>query len=133
MTLRFAPPALLLMALGLLAAAGLPACDGGPAASSDLGRPDGGIALRSCQTELHFSPGHAVTGVSIGAEWNGFRPEETPLTGPDPTGVYRATISLPVGVYAYKVVTYEGSTPTWQLDPENPYSKFVQGEENSAL
>ncbi len=125
----------LLLLLGPVVLLASPTGCGDGSSSSDLGS-DGGsgkLALRSCQTTISFKPDHAVSGVGVGGEWNAFRPDQTKLTGPDTGGTYSATLDLPKGVYAYKIVTYAGAAPTWFLDPQNPYSKFVDGTENSAL
>src|SRR5687767_5080770 len=97
---RHALPALCLLA-------SLAACTDGGSSGSDLG-PPAELELRSCKTELSYRPGRAVDGVAVGGEWNGFRPEEAPLVGPDPTGLYRAELELPKGVYGYKLVVTSG-------------------------
>ncbi len=121
--------------LALLALSCLASACGEGGAATDLGTdgPTGKLELRSCQTKLSYKPAGAVTSVAVGGEWNAFRPEQTKLSGPDATGTYSRAVDLPVGVHAYKIVTYAGETPTWIRDPQNPYSKFINGTENSAL
>jgi len=84
--------------------------------------------LRVCTSEFTFDPQRSVTTVGLAGEWNGFAPEATPMAGPDAAGHWKATVELPEGAYAYKVVI-DGSD--WILDPGNPYQKYVGGVENS--
>lgn len=107
-------------------------CGKGSGESADLGVTSS-LERTSCTTELLFKPGHAVTSVAVAGDWNGFRPLETPMSGPDASGAYRVALELPKGVYAYKIVVTDRGQPSWLIDPENPYSRFVQGIENSAL
>ena len=70
--------------------------------------------------------------IGIGAEWNQFDPTKTPMTGPDSSGAWHASVPLPPGAYGYKYVLTDGAgTQTWILDPQNPYSKYVGTTENS--
>jgi glycosidase len=56
------------------------------------------------------------------------------MAGPDSHGAYTAKLTLPHGAYGYKlVVTDTAGALTWQLDPQNPYTKWVGGVENSVL
>jgi neopullulanase len=119
-------------ALVALLSWGLVACADGDGGPDDLGSSDG-LVRRSCRTTLVYRPGRALSGVGVAGEWNGFRPADTPMSGPDSTGGYSAELDLPAGVYAYKLVVTENGSPSWLRDPGNPYSKFVDGEENSAL
>ncbi|HEY7956527.1 MAG TPA: alpha-amylase family glycosyl hydrolase [Polyangia bacterium] len=118
--------------LGLLALASAGCGDASTVA--DGGLPDGGgtTPIRSCAIAFSFSPGQSVKSIGIGAEWNQFDPTKTPMTGPDASGAWHASVPLPPGAYGYKYVLTDGAgTQTWILDPQNPYSKYVGTTENS--
>jgi glycosidase len=103
--------------------AGAPASDGGAIAAP----------LRSCGATFRFH-GAAPAAVAVAGEFNGWDPSKNKLTGPDSDGNWTITLPLAAGAYAYKLVTFDtGGTPTWLLDPVNPYTKFVGGIENSVL
>jgi glycosidase len=120
-------PRTFLLSLALaLAACDTPSTVG----ARDGGVTDGGGALRSCATVIRYTPDHSVGKIEIGAEWNQFDPTRTPMTGPDRSGVWTASVTLPPGSYGYKFVL-DGSD--WRLDPANPYSKYVGGIENSVV
>jgi neopullulanase len=94
---------------------------------------DGGvIPQRACGTVFTFH-GAAPTAVSVAGEFNAWDATKDKLTGPDSMGNWTATLMLPAGNYAYKVVTTTGGTTGWQLDPATPYTKFVGGVENSVV
>jgi glycosidase len=118
--------------IAILIVATAAGCHGGVPATPDLGT-SMALEKRDCSTTISFTPDHKPTKIGVGGDWNAFQPDQTTMTGPDGTGAYRATLQLDPGVYAYKIVVYDGTTPTWVLDPNSPYSKFVQGVENSAL
>jgi glycosidase len=114
--------------------------DGGPGGpgGSDGGAGDGSTGedagpppKRSCGVSFSFKPASPVASVGIGGEFNGWKPQMTPMTGPDAMGNYTATVMLTPGAYGYKFVTTDGSgTQTWLADPANPYTKWVGGVEN---
>lgn len=95
---------------------------------------DGGvIPQRSCGTTFTFH-GADPAGVAVAGEFNNWDTSANKLTGPDAQGNWTATVDLPPGAYGYKLVTTDASnTATWQLDPQNPYTKFVGGVENSVV
>ena len=95
----------------------------------------GGSAPASCPTTFTFQPGSVVSNPRIAGEWNGFDPmKTTPMSGPSASGVYTATINLPPGLQAYKVVYKDGSgSDNWVLNPSEGRRKYVNGTENSAI
>jgi glycosidase len=97
--------------------------------------PDAGVPpQRSCGGVVTFHPAFGTTAVSIAGEWNNWQPGAAPLGGPDSHGNFTTKVVLPPGAYAYKIVSTDGSgNLTWQLDPQNPYTKWTAGVENSVL
>src|SRR5688572_26405053 len=134
--------------LALVAAVTLAACSqysaDAPGGASDAGEAtgdgasgptdDGAIAgeppKRSCETTFRYQPDQPAQSVSVAGEWNGWDQAKDPLTGPDATGVWSLTVTLPAGAHAYKLVV-DGTD--WILDPTNPYSKYTSGVENSLV
>ncbi len=120
--------------------------DGGPAdmagGGGGGGGDDGGIVTtgdggvipqRACGTTFTF-PGAAPSAVSVAGEFNNWDATKNKLTGPDGMGNWTATVMLPAGAYAYKIVTADsGGALTWQIDPAKPYTKWVGGVENSVV
>jgi glycosidase len=51
----------------------------------------------------------------------------------DGSGNWSATVMLPPGSYAYKLVTTSNNSQNWIRDPSTPYTKFVNGTENSVI
>lgn len=84
-------------------------------------------AVRSCRTTLTWN-GPAVHVYAAG-DWNGFSATASPLSGPDPDGVFSTTLDLAPGDYAYKFVV-DG---TYVLDPAQPFTMWEGGVENSRL
>jgi glycosidase len=103
----------------------LAACEAS-SAGIDGGGADGGVPRRECLTRFSLKTSGKTVGVA--GEWNQFDPAKTPMSA-DAGGIFRASVSLPVGSYGYKLVV-DG---TFQLDPTNPYSKYVGGVENSVV
>jgi len=104
--------------------------DGGMTGSQDAGPPP----KRTCGTDFKFHPPTAAASVGIGGEFDAWKPEMQPMTGPDQNGDYTATVMLAPGAYAYKFVTKDASNAvTWSVDPNNPYTKWVGGSENSVV
>src|SRR5262249_48055178 len=133
-------PALLLLALFLrparllllaLLAGGHSTSTSSPADAGQAGTPPPvqGLPVRACDPTLPFPPARTAARVSVAGEWNAFSPTANPMTDPLGTGTFRATLQLPPGDYAYKLVA-DGQ---YALDPQNPLSKWVGGVENSRL
>jgi glycosidase len=106
-----------------------PAGSGG--ASSGQG---GGTSEALCEATVTFEPGFAVSNVRVAGEWHGFDlATATTMAGPTAGGTYTATVKLPPGLHAYKVV-YDGDGGTqWVLNPSEGRRKYVGGIENSAI
>jgi glycosidase len=113
---------------------GKPIPDGGAADGGGGGGGGGGgdltLAKRTCETAFSFDPGRSIGKVAIAGEWNGWKTDATPMTGPDASGKYSAQVMLMPGAHAYKLVV-DGTD--WQFDPRNPYRKYVGGVENSVV
>ena len=95
---------------------------------------DGGVVpQRACGTVFRYH-GAAPTAVSVAGEFNGFDVTKSKLSGPDANGDWSVKLDLAAGAYAYKIVTSDAANvATWILDPQNPYTKFVGGVENSVV
>jgi glycosidase len=102
------------------------ACDSSPQHPRDGGIPDGGAPLRACATTFSLKSGGQTVGVA--GEWNQFDATKTPMTA-GAGGAFTAEVTLSPGSYGYKFVV-DGN---YQLDPANPYSKYVGGIENSVV
>jgi glycosidase len=88
------------------------------------------LPLRSCDSELVFAPAQSLTGtVAIAGEWNGFSLPGQAMTK-QPDGTYHLTVSgLEPRDYGYDLVI-DGKA---QLDPGNPYSRWLGDIEHSLL
>src|SRR5438552_3750833 len=64
--------------------------DGSMSGGEDAGPPP----KRVCGTDFKFHPAAPVTSVGIGAEFDAWKPEVQPMTGPDGNGDYTATVML---------------------------------------
>ncbi|MEZ4385388.1 MAG: alpha-amylase family glycosyl hydrolase [Nannocystaceae bacterium] len=92
----------------------------------------GGDAL--CPTQFRFKPVGPASDPRVAGEWQGFDLASAPqLTGPDGDGYFTATVDLPPGLHAYKIVYLSGDEPTWILDPLQGRRKYVGDVENSAV
>ena len=68
--------------------------------------------------------------VHVVGSFNRWDPDKTPLAGPDDSGNYSVTLSLPEGRYEYLFVV-NGS---WQPDPANPHRAANEyGSSNSVI
>ena len=89
---------------------------------------------RVCEHAISWSSfGEPVQSVAVAGEHNGWSTTATPLGDADGDGVWTGAIdtsALPPGSYGYKLVV---NGDQWQLDPENPMRKHVDGVENSKL
>lgn len=95
--------------------------------------PTGGGEL-TCPTRFRFDPPPGAAEPRVAGEWHGFDlPSATWLQGPDPSGMYEATVDLSPGLHAYKIVYDQGGAPQWVLDPGQGRRKYVDGAENSAV
>lgn len=97
-----------------------------PPPAADAGPPTA-TPERSCATELRYAASGIVGTVEVAGEWDWTA--RTPLSDPDADGVLTATLDLPAGFYAYKLIV-DGA---WTLDPAQPYRKYDGGTENSGL
>jgi neopullulanase len=125
MDLRF------VVTLGLLAACQPPYLqgddDGDPDAPTDDATP-----IRACASPLSFHATAGVTAVDVAGGWDWST--RTPLTDPDHDGTFTGELELAPGIWPYKlVVTRDGGSTDWVLDPQNPYRTYDAGVENSAL
>lgn len=96
----------------------------------------GGSAPALCPTEIDFQPGYVVSNVRLAGEWQGFDlATAAPMSGPSVDGTYRATVTLPPGLHAYKVVydDVNGGGTQWVLNPSEGRRKYVSGVENSGV
>lgn len=117
-----------------------PSGNNDPGDNTDLGDkpPEGGpcvtlaepAAGATCPVTVRYVPAKSVRSVAIAGEWNGWSTSAQTLSGPDGSGAYTISISLPPGVYGYKLVE-DGAS--WVLDAQNAYRKYVDGTENSGL
>ena len=87
-----------------------------------------------CPTTFRWKPAGGATAPRIAGEWHGFDlATATAMTGPDGQGEYAATIALPPGLHAYKIVSAQGGADQWSFDPLQGRRKYVGGIENSAV
>jgi len=86
-----------------------------------------------CPTTFAFRSTDALTNVRVAGEWNGFDLSKADVMTAEGTSGYRATISLPPGLHAYKIVYDKGGTTSWVLDPAQGRRKYVGTVENSAV
>jgi glycosidase len=108
---------------------------GGSGGTSGSGGSGGGTVGSGCPVTISFEAGGPATNVRLAGEWNGFDlVTATPMTGPTAGGVFTATLSLPPGLNAYKVIYEDGNGNTsWVLNPSEGRRKYVGGVENSAI
>jgi glycosidase len=85
------------------------------------------VPVRDCRVTLRHRGSGAVGQVAVAGEWNAWSTGAQRLEDGDGDGVFEGTFELPAGEHAYKLVV-DGD---WRLDPENPYTKWVDGTENS--
>lgn len=95
----------------------------------DAGPPPGLV----CPVTLTFTPAGVAQNVKIAGEWHGFDlATATAMTNNG--GTYSATLELPPGVWAYKIVYDDSSQATnWIFDPAQGRRKYVGGVENSGV
>jgi glycosidase len=87
----------------------------------------------ACPTAFTFPAPGGESAVRIAGEWQGFDlPTATAMEGPS-GGSYSATIELPPGTHAYKVVYDQGGEAQWVLNPAEGRRKYVDDVENSAV
>lgn len=86
-----------------------------------------------CPTAITFPAPGGESSVRVAGEWQGFDlPTATPMEGPS-GGSYGATIDLPPGTHAYKIVYDQGGETHWVLNPDEGRRKYVDDVENSAV
>ncbi len=123
--------------LGLLAAlTGAPAgCevdrfDEDSSTDSDEGDDAGGATL--CEVTFTYSSSTPAASVVVAGEWHSFDlGTATPMTVDGST--WTATVAVPPGLLAYKLVVQGEGEPAWILDPTQARRKYVGGVENSAV
>jgi len=104
---------------------------GSGGASSGQG---GGVTDALCETTITFEPGYTVSSVRVAGEWHGFDlATASAMIGPSAGGAYTATLTLPPGLHAYKVVYEDANGTQWVLNPSEGRRKYVGGVENSAV
>ncbi|GHG96226.1 alpha-amylase family glycosyl hydrolase [Comamonas sp. JC664] len=88
------------------------------------------IPVRTCDVTLTYAPQQSVAGpVEVSGEWTNFAARAQAMTDRG-DGVYTLRLEgLEPRDYGYRFVV--GNKP--QLDPENPYSRWVRSEEYSRL
>ncbi|MCC6646740.1 MAG: glycosyl hydrolase, partial [Polyangiaceae bacterium] len=96
---------------------------GAGGASAGAGAGGGGVTM--CPVTFRYQ-GTGV--VKVAGEWSGFDLASATTLSPA-GGAQEATMSLPPGLHAYKLVV-DGA---WQLDPAEGRRKYVGGVENSAI
>lgn len=126
---------------GLNRSACVPDESGGHACLCDDGfRPDdddacvpdtGSIATRTCGVTVRFRLATAGP-VYLRGEFNGWSATAHPMAKVGDAWEL-ALPDLRPGDYAYKVFWREGGQDRWELDPDNPYTKWVGGTRNSLL
>lgn len=109
--------------------------NGGSTSSSSGGGGAGGSGPVLCPTTITFESSAPATNVRVAGEWQGFDlGTATPMQGPTPGGLYTATVDLPPGLHAYKIVYDDGQGgTTWSLNPTEGRRKYAGGVENSAV
>lgn len=141
-----------LVALTLVAslALGFAACSASPKGASSTG--NGGTSEASgpggggsgghstndgaCTTTLTWTTTQSVTNVRVAGEWHGFDlATATAMVGPKADGSYTATLKLPPGLHAYKIVYDDpnGGGTSWVLNGSEGRRKYIDATENSAI
>ncbi len=88
----------------------------------------------TCPTLFQFDPPPGGTMPRVAGEWHSFDlATAAAMTGPDPSGNYHATVDLPPGLHAYKIVYEQAGQTTWVYDPGQGRRKYVGDTENSAV
>jgi glycosidase len=125
----------LIGALALVGCAPPVSQPGDAAPGIDAARPDAEpnpVGVRACGVRVAYRPPADATAVAVAGGWDWSA--RTPMTDPDGDGEYAAEVTVPAGLYPYKlVVTRPGVGDEWLLDPGNPYRAYDGGIENSGL
>jgi glycosidase len=74
------------------------------------------VAAGRWRCTFSFKPANGSKSVALAGTFNGWNRDAMPLAGPDPNGVWSATVELPAGVHLYKFVV-DGEQ--WHSDPQN--------------
>jgi glycosidase len=107
---------------------------GGAGGGGGEGQGGAGADGQLCPTRFEFKPDGAVENPRVAGEWHGFAlADAAKLSGPDGDGVYSATVDVPVGLQAYKLVIGPDGGESWILDPGQPRRKYAGDVENSAV
>lgn len=106
----------------------------GDAAVRDVQRGDSGPALasgrvRDCDARFVYPLGRQSSGVFVGGSFNSWSATGLRMIDGLFSNTYRASASLPPGVYQYKFIA-DGQ---WNLDPTHRYTAYDNGNENSRL
>jgi len=108
---------------------------GGDGGSSDGGGGGGGGSCSAlCPTVLSWKPDLSMHDPRVAGEWHDFALDQAvTMEGPDGDGVYHATVELPPGLHAYKLVYQVDQETVWAFDPGRTRRKYVGDIENSAV
>jgi glycosidase len=106
--------------------------DATTAGDASTGDPTGGAEVDVCPTEFTYADGAGISAVRIAGEWQGFDLPTAAALAQD-GATWRATIDLPPGLHAYKVVVDDANGTQWLLDPAQGRRKYVDEVENSAI
>jgi len=78
------------------------------------GRPQ--ASTKRVLVQFTFHPQKSVRSVAVVGDFNDWKPDATPMEGPDSKGVWRTRLRLPYGVYEYRFLVNGNQ---WLRDPEN--------------
>ena len=108
--------------------------EGGAAAGGGGNGGSGAGGSFLCPTPFTYHSTGGEQNLRVAGEWQGFDlPTAVVMAGPSPSGDYTASIDLPPGLHAYKLVSDLGGQTQWVLDPVQGRRKYVGGIENSAV
>src|SRR5262245_32258275 len=80
----------------------------------------------SCPITFTLHPSGPIQNPKVAGEWQGFDLATAPvMSGPDASGVYSATVNLPPGLLAYKLVYDQNGSTQWILDPTQGHRKYL--------
>ncbi len=103
------------------------------AGGDDGGESDAGAPVEACPTTFSLRLEGGWSNPRVAGEWHGFDLATATAMSDAGGGVYEATIDLPIGLQAYKLVVESGGADEWIFDRSEGRRKFVDGTENSAV